>query len=187
MQHGFNVIDTKTGECANVEKIVREEEWAKGLMYMDIEGFAMLEDGNLILADECGNFAYCPEGRFKVALEEITREELEKDANKSAQAYKFDKVLIVSEKGVYSPKEVCVFAEEMEGENKKYLDYISKDYTSWHAVARAAYYMMQEGCPKWYVLDIVEKTWQVWKKRQEEKIQMETNEVLEGMEAEKEV
>lgn len=63
---GFTVIDTKTGKYPDVENIALKEDWAKGLIYCDIEGFAVCEDGLLILADECGNFKYCPLDRFKI-------------------------------------------------------------------------------------------------------------------------
>lgn len=62
----FFVVDKKTGREANPERIALKEEWAKGLIYCDMEGFAMLEDGTLILVDECGHYEYCPEGRFEV-------------------------------------------------------------------------------------------------------------------------
>lgn len=62
----FEVIDTKTGKYPDLWKIALEEYWAKGLMYCDMEGFAIEEDGTLILLDECGRHAYCPEGRFKI-------------------------------------------------------------------------------------------------------------------------
>lgn len=64
----FEVIDTKTGEYPDLWKIALEEDWANGLMYCDMEGFAIEEDGTLILLDECGKHAYCPEGRFKIIL-----------------------------------------------------------------------------------------------------------------------
>lgn len=60
---------------ADVEEIALHEDWAKGLVYCDIEGFAITEDGELILADECGKFAYCPDGRFEVQFD---GDELEK-------------------------------------------------------------------------------------------------------------
>ena len=66
----FTVIDNKTGKCPDLEEIATEEEWAQGLMYCDMEGFALLEDGILILCDECGRFEYCPDGRFTVVFEE---------------------------------------------------------------------------------------------------------------------
>ena len=50
--------------------IALNEDWAKHLCYCDMEGFAIQEDGTLILTDECGKFAYCPEGRFLVDVEE---------------------------------------------------------------------------------------------------------------------
>jgi hypothetical protein len=62
----FYVFDKKTKRKAVPEIIVANEPWAKGISQFDIEGFAMLEDGNLILADECGNFVYCPQDRFTV-------------------------------------------------------------------------------------------------------------------------
>ena len=65
----FNVIDPKTGEYPDLEHIALTEEWAKGLMYCDMEGFYINEDGNLILMDECGNYAYCPDDRFQVNFE----------------------------------------------------------------------------------------------------------------------
>lgn len=72
----FDVIDTKTGAYPDVEKIALNEEWAKGLIYCDIDCFAMQEDGNLVLIDDCGNFAYPPEKRFKVILKKEPNEPL---------------------------------------------------------------------------------------------------------------
>ena len=66
----FRVIDTLTGEKADPYEIALHEEWAKNLVYCDMEEFAIEEDGSLILLDECGNHAYCPEGRFKVVWDE---------------------------------------------------------------------------------------------------------------------
>lgn len=63
---GFDVIDVKTGKYPDVWKIARKEDWAQNLTYCDIEGFFIGEDGQLILADECGNFAYCPPDRFRI-------------------------------------------------------------------------------------------------------------------------
>jgi len=62
----FHVIDKTTGKEPDLERIVLDEEWASDLIYCDMEGFALLEDGNLILLDECGNWAYCPYDRFEV-------------------------------------------------------------------------------------------------------------------------
>lgn len=65
---GFDVVDTQTGEYPDLWNIAMEEQWAKGLIYCDMEGFAIGQDGSLILMDECGNFAYPPQGRFKVVF-----------------------------------------------------------------------------------------------------------------------
>lgn len=65
----FTVIDNETGNYPNCEKIARTEEWAKHLIYCDIDTFAINEDGNLILIDDCGNCAYCPNDRFTVVFD----------------------------------------------------------------------------------------------------------------------
>lgn len=54
----FKVIDITTGKEVSAEKI---DEIAKenGLMDMDIDQFFIGEDGQLALADDCGNIAYC--------------------------------------------------------------------------------------------------------------------------------
>lgn len=62
----FTVIDKKTGEEPDTWTIARKEEWAKNLLYCNIDSFAIMEDGTLILVDTCGNFAYCPLERFEV-------------------------------------------------------------------------------------------------------------------------
>lgn len=65
----FWVRDSHTGEKADIEAIVREE-WASGLIPFDMEGFALTEEGCLLLMDECGNFAYCQPDRFEVVWED---------------------------------------------------------------------------------------------------------------------
>lgn len=65
----FTVIDNQTGTYPDCEKIALNEEWARELIYCDIDGFAINEDGNLILMDECGHCAYCPPDRFAVVFE----------------------------------------------------------------------------------------------------------------------
>lgn len=62
----FDVVDTKTGEYPDLWEIALTEEWAKGLMYCDMDGFAIREDGSLILLDECGNCVSCPQDRFEI-------------------------------------------------------------------------------------------------------------------------
>lgn len=62
----FKVIDRKTMSEANAEKIALTEAWAQELVYCDMDGFAICEDGSLLLIDECGNYEYCPPGRFIV-------------------------------------------------------------------------------------------------------------------------
>ena len=77
----FKIIDNNTGKEADIGKIALKEDWAKGLMYCDMEGFAILDDGNLVLLDECGKYEYCPSERFSVKFEDsvvLSREEYEK-------------------------------------------------------------------------------------------------------------
>ena len=64
----FTVIDNKTGCYPDVEKLALTEDWAKHLIPCDIDTFALTEDGSLILLDDCGNCAYCPNDRFTVKL-----------------------------------------------------------------------------------------------------------------------
>lgn len=67
-EHGekFTVIDTKTGKEADEYNIALHEDWAKHLCYCDMEGWAIENDGTLLLVDECGRFAYADRERFKV-------------------------------------------------------------------------------------------------------------------------
>lgn len=62
----FTVIDTKTGKEADEYAIALHEDWAKHLCYCDMEGWAIENDGTLLLVDECGRFAYADRERFKV-------------------------------------------------------------------------------------------------------------------------
>jgi len=65
----FIVIDTKTGEEADTYDIALHEDWAKHLCYCDMEGWAIEDDGTLLLVDECGRFAYADRERFNVKWE----------------------------------------------------------------------------------------------------------------------
>lgn len=62
----FDVVDTTTGKYPDWERIAREEAWAKGLVYCDMDGIAIREDGSLILLDECGSCVSCPPDRFEI-------------------------------------------------------------------------------------------------------------------------
>jgi hypothetical protein len=64
--YDFYVIDHNTGEEADIEQIALREEWADNLWYCDMQGFAILEDGRLILCDECGKYVFADENRFEV-------------------------------------------------------------------------------------------------------------------------
>jgi hypothetical protein len=65
----FRVVWVATGAPVTdeeLEAIALKEPWARGLVYSDIEGFAVTTDGALILLDECGNYAYPPPELFRV-------------------------------------------------------------------------------------------------------------------------
>ena len=70
-EHGetFTVIDTKTGKEADEYEIALHEDWAKELCYCDMDGWAIMDDGTLLLVDECGRFEYADRERFKVKWE----------------------------------------------------------------------------------------------------------------------
>jgi hypothetical protein len=65
----FDVFDIRTDKYPDLRDIALNEQWASGLMYFDMEGFYISEDGILCICDECGNYRYCPHGRFKIVLE----------------------------------------------------------------------------------------------------------------------
>lgn len=70
MRYRLIITDKKTGEYPETEIIALREDWAKHLLYCDISGFALDEDGQLLLIDDCDNIAYCPEDRFDVKVEQ---------------------------------------------------------------------------------------------------------------------
>lgn len=74
VEHPFYVFDKKTGKEADVYEIALNEDWAKHLMYCDMDGFAIDQDGTLILIDECGQLAYCPSDRFEICTESRLKE-----------------------------------------------------------------------------------------------------------------
>lgn len=69
MKLEFKVLDSLTGEAPLLRKIILNEEWARNLSFSDPEGFALMQDGTLVLMDQCGNYAECPMARFKVFVE----------------------------------------------------------------------------------------------------------------------
>lgn len=74
----FCVFDKKKNKEADCYKIALKEDWAKCLCYCDMDGFAITQDGILVLLDECGRYTYCPDNRFKVGSEARLKEFQEK-------------------------------------------------------------------------------------------------------------
>ena len=70
----FKVIDNNTGKEADIGKIALKEDWAKDLCYCDMDGFAITQDGSIILLDECGKYVYCPYDRFEIIAEAKLKE-----------------------------------------------------------------------------------------------------------------
>lgn len=66
----FRVIDKRTGKEADDYEIALHEDWAKSLCYCDMDGFALQQDGTLLLMDECGKYEYCDPERFEVRWDE---------------------------------------------------------------------------------------------------------------------
>lgn len=64
----LTVIDPETNSYPDLRKIALTEDWAKSLVWCDVDGFCLTEGGQLVLIDECGDFAYIPPGRFIVKL-----------------------------------------------------------------------------------------------------------------------
>lgn len=63
----FKITDAKNGKYPDLCDIALKEDWANGLIYCDMEGFAIGEDGCLYLLDECGNYRIAPYGRFRIS------------------------------------------------------------------------------------------------------------------------
>ena len=71
----FKVINVRTGkEPIYDHNHLFKEKWFKesNLIYCDIDGWYIGEDGYLILADECGNFAYAPDHYQAILLPDET-------------------------------------------------------------------------------------------------------------------
>ena len=76
----FKVIDTKTGK-EPTDRVIQNIAKKQGLMEMDIDQFFLGEDGQIVLADDCGRMAYLDMKRFKAEIEvlEKIRAEIEQD------------------------------------------------------------------------------------------------------------
>lgn len=67
----FKVIDLITEKEADKEWIIKTEEWANHLVPSSLgRGWAIDEDGTLMLIDECLNVAFAPKNRFKIEWEQ---------------------------------------------------------------------------------------------------------------------
>jgi len=64
----FKIIDTRTGK-EPTDRVISNIARKGGLMEMDIDGFYVDEDGQIILVDDCGNCTWVDAKRFKVEPE----------------------------------------------------------------------------------------------------------------------
>lgn len=64
----FRIIDVKTGK-EPTDRVIDNIARKGHLLTMDIDQFAVCEDGQIILLDDCGNIAYCDMKRFSVEIE----------------------------------------------------------------------------------------------------------------------
>ena len=66
----FQVIDKKNGKDVNEEleelAVELNKEHGFSLIPCDMEGAAILDDGNIVLMDECGHYVYLPKDRFEI-------------------------------------------------------------------------------------------------------------------------
>lgn len=60
----FQIIDKKTGK-EPTQRVIDNIAKKGHLMVMDIDQFAVCEDGQIILIDDCGDIAYCDMNRFE--------------------------------------------------------------------------------------------------------------------------
>lgn len=65
----FIVIDAKTGKEADPHKIAGED-WVKKVMSKETDGFALKDDGAILLLDNNGRLEYCDSERFTIQWEE---------------------------------------------------------------------------------------------------------------------
>lgn len=73
----FNVIDKRTGkEPIFDHNHIFKEKWFKesGLIWCDIDGWYISEDGTLALVDDCGKVAYPPIDRFEIVWQKGGKE-----------------------------------------------------------------------------------------------------------------
>ena len=68
----FRIIDRKTGR-EPTQRVIDNIAKKQRLMLADIDQFAVCEDGQIILLDDCGRVAYCDMSRFEV--EEVKADE----------------------------------------------------------------------------------------------------------------
>ena len=66
----FQVFDKKTMKEVNIDGFT-DLARNNNLMEFDLEGFALQEDGTLLLCDKCGRFSYIPrENKYIIHVKE---------------------------------------------------------------------------------------------------------------------
>lgn len=67
----WEVVDRKTGQQASLEQLSMEGWVQEKLVWPDLEGFAIGEDGAIYLLDECGNWELCDPTRFYIRWPDV--------------------------------------------------------------------------------------------------------------------
>ena len=66
----FQVLDKTTMKEIDLDDFIKLAK-NNGLMQFDLEGFALQEDGTLLLCDKCGRFTYVPrEEKYIIRVKE---------------------------------------------------------------------------------------------------------------------
>ena len=102
----FHVIDKRTGnEPIFDHNHIFKEKWFKesGLIWCDIDGWYISEDGQLVLIDDCGKCVWVDQERFEVVIDEPTVCDIEqiRDAIEREADYQYANVNADVAKGMY--------------------------------------------------------------------------------------
>ena len=106
----MRIIDTKTNQTAD-PYVAAKEEWASSLMTNDIEGFAITQDGAIVLMDECGNMAYAPAGRYRYVDTPLPIPSKKSRAAASSKPMTMDELFSAIDKGAAEGADVWVWLD----------------------------------------------------------------------------
>jgi hypothetical protein len=120
MDYILDIQDNLTGKYPDTATIALNEEWAKNLIYCDISGFAIDEEGQLLLIDDCNNIAYCPPNRFNVNVKVANSTFDELITSMRKMAYRLDKTKSQIQSTV---QKINSLISDIEGDNDHTISY----------------------------------------------------------------